>query len=55
MLAPKMNGIAWYGVINPDSARTCNIAINTLEDWSIRVKREPTIKLKIKEEDTLCT
>ena len=52
ILAPKMKGIAWYIVIKPDKDKTCKIAINTPEDWSIRVINAPTTKLKIKEEDT---
>ena len=53
ILAPKINGIAWCKVIKFDSANICKIAMNTLEDWSVKVIKEPTIILRINEEDTL--
>ena len=48
-----MKGIAWYIVIKPERESTCKMAINTPDDWSIKVINAPTIKLKIKEDDTL--
>ena len=48
ILAPKISGMAWYNVINPDKANIWIIAINTLDDCNAAVNKIPTIKLKKK-------
>lgn len=40
-------------VMKFDNESTCRMVIKTLEDWRIKVIRDPTIMLNINEEETL--